>query len=100
MPVSGRNQPHATACRPGEGRDPRQRWIPAFAGMTDNLGAWWCRSDLPRRHKMSGFQSGDRLLARNGREGIEKLVQAVAPFEVVDEVPERYPSPDKNRGPA
>jgi hypothetical protein len=35
---------------------------------------------------MGGFECGDDLLARHRWKGVEKLVDAVAPFEVVDQV--------------
>ena len=49
---------------------------------------------------VSSFQDSDRLLARHGRKGIQKFVQAVATFQIVYEIPKRYASSDKDRSPA
>src|SRR5437667_11621390 len=40
---------------------------------------------------MCGFQRRDGLLARDGWEVIEELVEAVAAFEVIDQVSQRHP---------
>jgi hypothetical protein len=37
---------------------------------------------------VGNFQSSDDLLARDSRKCVEELVEAVIPFEIVDEVPE------------
>ena len=49
---------------------------------------------------MSGLQSSDRLFAGNRREGIEKFVEAMAAFQIIDEIPKRYPRSDEHRGAA
>jgi hypothetical protein len=46
---------------------------------------------------MSSFQCGNRLLSRDCRKGVEELVEAVVPFEVVNQVTERYARPDEYR---
>src|SRR5208337_1728254 len=35
------------------------------------------------------FERGNHLIARHGRKGVQEFVQAVAAFQVIDEVPER-----------
>ena len=45
---------------------------------------------------MGGFQPGHRLRPRDGRERVEKLVERVIPFEIVDQVAKRHPGPDKH----
>ncbi|OFW36388.1 MAG: hypothetical protein A3J28_17525 [Acidobacteria bacterium RIFCSPLOWO2_12_FULL_60_22] len=46
---------------------------------------------------VGGLQSSDRLFARNRREGIEEFVEAVAPFQVIYEIPKRHSGSDKHR---
>ena len=48
---------------------------------------------------MSGLQRGHGLSPRDRRKRIEKLVEAVVPFEVVNQVPERHASADEDRRP-
>jgi len=45
---------------------------------------------------MGGLQSSDRLFARDRREGIEELIEAVPAFEVINEVPKRHASPNEH----
>jgi hypothetical protein len=46
---------------------------------------------------VSGLQRGDGLLPGHGRKRVQKLVEAVVPLEIIDEVPERNPRPDEYR---
>ena len=46
---------------------------------------------------MRGFQGRDRLLARDGREVIQELVEAVAAFQIIDEIAQRYPRAYEDR---
>ena len=39
---------------------------------------------------MSRFQGGNRLFARNRRKGIKKFIEAMAAFEVINEIPQRH----------
>ena len=48
---------------------------------------------------MSSLQSSDCLLTGNRREGIQEFVEAVATFQVVDKIPKRHASSDKDRSP-
>ena len=45
---------------------------------------------------VSRFQRRDRLLPGNARKRIEKLVETVVSFEIVDQVAERNARPDKH----
>ena len=46
---------------------------------------------------MGGLQSSDRLFARNRGEGIEKFVEAMAAFQIIDEISKWHARPDKHR---
>ncbi len=45
---------------------------------------------------MCCLQSSDRLFAGNRREGIEKYVEAIAAFEVINEIPKWHASPNEH----
>jgi hypothetical protein len=45
---------------------------------------------------MSGLQRSDGLLARHAWKGIEELVEAVIPLEIIDEIAKWYPRPDEH----
>lgn len=49
---------------------------------------------------MSGLQSSDRLFAGNRREGIEEFVEAMAAFQVINEIPKRHARSDEHRSAA
>ena len=49
---------------------------------------------------MRRFQSCQRLVPRNRWKRIEELVEAVASFEVINQVAQRHSSADKDRRPA
>ena len=49
---------------------------------------------------MRRFQSYQRLVPRNRWKHIEELVEAVASFEVINQVAQRHSSVDKDRRPA
>src|SRR5881409_470067 len=58
------------------------------------------RTRTGRQCFVGGFEGGHRLLARDGREGVQKLVEAVPVLQVIDKIPQRYASSDEDRRPA
>jgi hypothetical protein len=49
---------------------------------------------------MGGLQSSDRLFTGNRWEGIEKFVEAMAAFQIIDEVSKWHPRSDEHRSAA
>lgn len=55
------------------------------------------RSDGLQYCELAGFDDGDDLLTLHRREGIEEILDGLAPFEVINKVLERNTRTDKDR---
>lgn len=65
--------------------------------LDDRRGSCSSRSTRTRRYRfVSGLQGGHSLFARHARERLEKLLEAVIPLEVIDEVSEGNARTDKH----
>ena len=42
------------------------------------------------------FKRGNRLLSGHAWEGVQELIEAMVPFQIVDQVPERHARPNEN----